>query len=331
MSASTSQRLWQGVRLLGAPLGLGAVVWWVGPQALWAALRGADGRWLAAGLLCALAGNVLAALRWGELVRWLGHAVKPRWSLGVYFQAAAISALLPGAVVGGDLFRVWQLQREGCSSGVAGLSVVLDRLSGLWILLALAALGLFGGLGAPEMERLRDLFQVPAAWSTVWLATGSLTAVLLLPLAVLWALAALAGWGAGAGRRRATALALLQRPGGLRQYLWQAAVSLLVHVCTVSAWVCGAHAFGITLPVWLIAVTTAPILLLASMPVSFGGWGTREAAAVAAWSAFGVAPALAASAAATYGVYALLQTPLALWPRQSRHRIPDGEAGSTPL
>lgn len=327
MSASTSPRLWQVLRLLGAPLGLGAVVWWVGPQALWAALRGADGRWLAAGLLCALAGNVLAALRWGELVRWLGQTVASRWSLGVYFQAAAISALLPGAVVGGDLFRVWQLQRDGGSASVAGLSVVLDRLSGLWILLALAALGLFGGVGAPEMDRLRDLLHVPVAWSTVWLATCSLTAVLLLPLAVLWALA---GWGAGAGRRRATALALLQRPGGLRQYLWQAAVSLLVHVCTVSAWICAAHAFGITLPVWLIAVTTAPILLLASMPVSFGGWGTREAAAVAAWSAFGVAPALAASAAATYGVYALLQAPLALWPRQPRHRTPVGKAGSTP-
>lgn len=307
----------QVLRLLGAPLLLGGVVWWAGPQAIWAALRGADGRWLAGGLLCAFAGNVCAALRWGELARWLGHAVRPRWSMAVYFQAAAINIVLPGAVVGGDLFRAWQLQRDGCPPGAAGLSVVLDRLSGLWILFALAALGLFGGLGTPEMQRLRLLLQVPDAWGTAWLAALLLLAVLILPLGVLLALATLTGRGARPGSRRATAVELLQRPGGLKQYLWQAAASLLVQLFTVGALVCAARAFGIALPAWLIVVTTAPILLLASMPVSFGGWGTREAAAVAGWSMFGISPPLAVAAAATYGVYALLQAPLALWPRPS--------------
>jgi len=309
------------LRLLGAPLLLGGVVWWVGPHAIWAAVRGADGRWLAAGLLCAIAGNVLAALRWGELARWLGHAVSPRWSTAVYFRASAINVLLPGAVVGGDLFRAWQLQRDGCPRGAAGVSVVLDRLSGLWILFALAALGLFGGLDTPEMQRLRLLLQVPDAWGTACLAAVLLFAVLVLPLGVLLALATLAGRGARPGSRRATAVELLQRPEGLKQYLWQAAASLLVHVFTVGAVFCAARAFGVPLPAWLIVVTTAPILLLASMPVSFGGWGTREAAAVAGWSVFGVAPPLAVAAAATYGAYALLQAPLALWPMSSLDKV----------
>ncbi|MBY0468085.1 MAG: flippase-like domain-containing protein [Burkholderiaceae bacterium] len=315
MSVSARQRLGSALRLIGAPLLLGGVIWWAGPQAIWAALRGADGRWLVAGLLCAFAGNVAAAWRWAELARWLGHAVSARWSVAVYFQAAAINALLPGAVIGGDLFRAWQLQRSGCPRGAAGLSVVLDRLSGLWILFALAALGLFGGLDAPEMQRLRVLLHVPDAWGMEALALGVLLAVLVLPLGVLLALATLAGRGARPGSRRAMAVELLQRPGGLNQYLWQAAASLLVQLFTVCAVICAARAFGISLPVWLIAVTTAPILLLASMPVSFGGWGTREAAAVAAWSLFGVAPPLAVAAAAAYGAYALVQAPLALWLR----------------
>lgn len=326
MSVSSRQRLWSVLRLFGAPLLLGGVVWWAGPQAIWAALRQADGRWLAAGLLCAFAGNVVAAWRWGELARWLGHAVSVRWSVAVYFQASAINALLPGAVVGGDLFRAWQLQRQGCPRGAAGLSVVLDRLSGLWILFALAALGLFGGLGTPEMQRLRGLLHVPEAWGTVWLAAALLVAVLALPLGVLFALATLAGRGARPGSRRAAAVELLQRPGGLNQYLWQAVVSLLVHVFTVSALLCAARAFGIGLPAWLIVVTTAPILLLASMPVSFGGWGTREAAAVAGWSVFGVAPALAVAAAATYGIYALLQAPMALWSTASATPVSDRDS-----
>ena len=309
------QRLGSALRLVGAPLLLGGVIWWVGPQAIWAALRDADGRWLMAGLLCAFAGNVAAAWRWGELARWLGHAVHVRWSVAVYLQASAINALLPGAVVGGDLFRAWQLERRGCPRGAAGLSVVLDRLSGLWILFALAALGLFGGVGMPEMQRLRGLLHVPGAWPTEALAAALLVAVLVLPLAVLLTLATLAGRGARPGSRRAAAAGLLQRPGGLSQYLWQAGVSMLVQLMTVSAMICAARAFGMSLPVWLIAVTTAPILLLASMPVSFGGWGTREAAAVAGWSFFGVAPPLAVAAAAAYGTYALLQAPLALWLR----------------
>ena len=326
MSVSTRQRTWQVLRLLGAPLLLGGVVWWAGPQAILAALRGADGRWLVAGLLCAIAANVSAALRWGELARWLGHAVSARWSVAVYFQAAAINALLPGAVVGGDLFRAWQLQRRGCPRGVAGLSVVLDRLSGLWILFALAALGLFGGLDTPEMQRLRVLLHVPDACATGWLATALLVAVLVLPLGVLLALATLAGRGTRPGSRRVTAVELLQRPGGLNQYLWQAAASLLVQLFTVCAVICAARAFGILLPAWLIVVTTAPILLLASMPVTFGGWGTREAAAVAGWSLFGATPALAVAGAAAYGAYALLQAPLALWlrPETGQVREPDG-------
>lgn len=324
MSVSSRQRLWSVLRLFGAPLLLGGVVWWAGPQAIWATLREADARWLAAGLLCAMAGNVAAAWRWGELARWLGHAVGVRWSVAVYFQASAINAVLPGAVVGGDLFRAWQLQRQGCPRGAAGLSVVLDRLSGLWILFALAALGLFGGLGTPEMQRLRGLLHVPEAWGTAWVAAALLVAVLALPLGVLFALATLAGRGARPGSRREAAVGLLQRPGGLNQYLWQAAASLLVQLMTVCAVICAARAFGMALPAWLIAVTTAPILLLASLPVSFGGWGTREAAAVAGWSFFGVAPPLAVAAAAAYGTYALLQAPLALWLR------PVGNPDATP-
>jgi hypothetical protein len=36
---------------------------------------------------------------------------------------------------------------------------------------------------------------------------------------------------------------------------------------------------------------------------------------------FGVAPPLAVAAAATYGVYALLQAPLALWPKPSTDNV----------
>jgi uncharacterized membrane protein YbhN (UPF0104 family) len=322
MSAAR-RRAMQLLRLVGAPVLLGGVVWLAGPRAIWAAVQGADAGWLFAGLVCAVLGNASAALRWAELSRWLGHRVPARWALAVYFKAVAVNALLPGAVVGGDMFRAWQLHRDGCARGAAGLSVVLDRLSGLWILFALSALALLVGAGSSEMDTLRRLLHVPAAWPTPGIALLLLVAVLLLPLGGLVALAAVAGHRAQPGSRRAVAVELLQRPAALQQYLRQAAASFVVQAVSVGALYCAARAFGVQLPGWLIAASAAPIFLLAALPVSFGGWGTREAAAVTGWAAFGVAPALAVGAAAAVGLYALLQAGLGLLPMPSSPPVDD--------
>jgi uncharacterized membrane protein YbhN (UPF0104 family) len=308
------QHVMQLLRLVGAPLLLAAVVWMAGPQAVLAAVRDADVGWLLLGLLSATAGNTSSSLRWSELARWLGHRVRARWAIAVYFRGVAINALLPGAVLGGDMFRAWQLHRDGCPMGAASLSVVLDRLSGLWILFALGALALFAGTGTAEMEILRTRLHIPEAWSTAVIAAALLGTVLLLPLLVLSTLAGVAGYGARAGGRRATAVELLRRPNSFEQYQRQAAASLVVQAFAVGALYCAGRAFGVVLPWWVVAFTAGPIFLFAALPVSFGGWGTREVATVTAWSAFGIAPPLAVAAAAAFGVYALAQSVLAWLP-----------------
>ncbi|MFM9915015.1 MAG: lysylphosphatidylglycerol synthase transmembrane domain-containing protein [Rhizobacter sp.] len=323
MTSVTRQRAMQVLRVVGAPLLLGGVVWMAGPRAIWQAVREADAGWLLAGLVFAMLGNASAALRWAELSRWLGHRVRARWALAVYFKAVAVNALLPGAVVGGDMFRAWQLHRDGCARSLAGMSVVLDRLSGLWILFALSSMALVAGVGTPEMDTLRHVLHVPQAWPTALIASTLLVGVLLAPLACLIALAAVAGHRAAPGSRRAVAVGLLQRPHALEQYLRQAGASLIVQAVSVCALYCAARAFGVHLPGWLIAVTAAPIFLLAALPVSFGGWGTREAATVTGWAAFGVAPALSVGAAAAVGIYALLQAALGLLPLPSAPRASD--------
>ncbi len=312
----------QLVRLVGAPLLLAAVVWLAGPQAVLAAVRGANVGWLLLGLISATAGNTSSSLRWAELARWLGHRVRARWAIAVYFRGVAINALLPGAVLGGDMFRAWQLNRDGCPMAAASLSVVLDRLSGLWILFALGALALFVGLGSPEMDILRTRLHVPEGWPSGLIAAGLLGVVLLLPLLVLSTLAALAGWGAKPGGRRAMAVELLRRPHGFQQYRRQAMASLAVQAFAVGALYCAGRAFGVVLPWWVVAFTAGPIFLFAALPVSFGGWGTREVATVTAWSAFGVAAPLAVAAAAAFGIYALAQATLAWLPIPSTPSVP---------
>ncbi|MCV4676822.1 lysylphosphatidylglycerol synthase domain-containing protein, partial [Escherichia coli] len=72
----------------------------------------------------------------------------------------------------------------------------------------------------------------------------------------------------------------------------------------------GGRAVGLDLPaaVWIAAA--APIFLMAALPVSVGGWGTREAAAGVALAAFGVPAAQAVGAALIYGLYGLAQAAL---------------------
>lgn len=315
----------QAGRLVGAPLLLAAVVWLAGPQAVLAAVRGADIGWLLLGLASATAGNTSSSLRWAELARWLGHPVRAVWAIPVYFRGVAINALLPGAVLGGDMFRAWQLNRDGCPMTAATLSVVLDRLSGLWILFALGALALLVGIGSPSMDVLRARLHVPMTWPTGLIAVALLVLVLLLPLAGLSALAALAGHGATPGGKRAMAVELLRRPRALEQYQRQAAASLVVQAFAVGSLYCAARAFGVVLPWWVVAFTAGPIFLFAALPVSFGGWGTREVAAVTAWSIFGIAAPPTVAAAAAFGIYALVQSMLA-WLPMPAARTPDPTA-----
>jgi len=298
-------RPWQNAaRLAAAPLLLAGVVWLAGPAAVLDAVRRADGAWLLAGLASSLVFNVLSALRWRHLVQWLGHEVSAHWALAVNFRAMALGSVLPGATVGGDLLRAWHLRGHGCPGAAAGMSVVLDRLSGLWMLWALAAAGLAAGAAAPGLQPFQRALGLPAGTSLAPLGLGALGAVLGLPLALMTTWRA-SGRGGGLA-------ALLRRPRPLQAYAWQALASLGAQAFSVASFACAARAFGIGVPMELIAITAAPIFLTASLPISFGGWGTRELATVAAWSALGVAAPQATSASLAFGGYALVQAVLGL-------------------
>lgn len=301
-------------RLALAPALLALVILLAGPRPILESWQQADAGWLLAGLASSLVSNLVAAWRWAALSRWLGHPVPLRWAARTCFRAMAVGTLLPGAVVGGDLFRAWALRRRGCPTAAAGCSVLLDRLSGLWILYALAALGLLISGGDARFQLLRQHLQLPP-WPVPALGLGLFVTVLLLPLLLF------AAWRAsGLAPRR---LALLRQGGALAQYGLQAAGSFVVQGLSVLALVCAARAFHIGLPVGLVAITALPIFLMAALPLGFGGWGTREAAAAAIWSAFGVAAPAAVAASLAFGVYAVLQAGLGLaWIRRTAEPAP---------
>ena len=280
--------------LLGGAL-LVAVIALADPARVLAQLRQAHVGWLLAGLAAAVASNVVSALRWRALARWLGADVSVRDATRWYFQAIGLNALLPGAVLGGDLYRAVVLRRAGQATLASSWSVVLDRVSGLWMLCAI------GGLGAALCaDVLAPWLRLPAgAFAALMLAGTALW------LATPWTLPALLRrWGV---RWLAPLRAAAQRPDFNRQMGWQALASAAVQVLSAAALAAGGLALGVQLPLAAWAFAIAPVFLMAALPVSVGGWGTREAAAVAALAPFGVAAPAAVGVGLIYGVYALAQ------------------------
>ena len=280
--------------LLGLAL-LGAVLALADPARVLAQLRQAHPGWLLAGLAAAVASNVVSALRWRALARWLGADLHVGDASRWYFQAIGLNALLPGAVVGGDVYRAVVLRRAGQDTLASSWSVVLDRVSGLWMLCAI------GGLGAAACaDVLAPWLRLPAGVFIALMLAG--TALwLLLP----WALPALLrrwcpGWLAPL---RTAAL----RPDFGAQLGWQVLASVAVQILSAAALAGGGLALGVQLSPAAWAFAIAPVFLMAALPVSVGGWGTREAAAVAALAPFGVAAPAAVGVGVIYGVYGLAQ------------------------
>ena len=280
--------------LLGGAL-LVAVIALADPARVLAQLRQAHVGWLLAGLAAAVASNVVSALRWRALARWLGADVSVRDATRWYFQAIGLNALLPGAVLGGDVYRAVVLRRAGQATLASSWSVVLDRVSGLWMLCAI------GGLGAALCANvLAPWLRLPAgAFAALMLAGTALW------LATPWTLPALLRrWGV---RWLAPLRAAAQRPDFNRQMGWQALASAAVQVLSAAALAAGGLALGVQLPLAAWAFAIAPVFLMAALPVSVGGWGTREAAAVASLAPFGVAAPAAVGVGVIYGLYQLAQ------------------------
>ena len=280
--------------LLGLVL-LGAVLALADPARVLAQLRQAHVGWLLAGLVAAIASNIVSALRWRALARWLGADLNARDACRWYFQAIGLNALLPGAVVGGDVYRAVVLRRAGQDAAAAGWSVLLDRLSGLWMLCAI------GGLGAAACA------DVLAPWLRL---PGSIFVALLLAGTALWLLLP---WALPALLRRwrprwlAPLATAALRPDFKAQLGWQVLASVAVQLLSAAALAGGGLALGVVQPASVWAWAIAPVFLMAALPVSVGGWGTREAAAVAALAPFGVAAAAAVGVGVIYGVYGLAQ------------------------
>ena len=245
-------------------------------------LRQASPGWLAAALAMLTLQTALSAERWRITAAQLGARFGFRYALGEYYLAQVINQALPGGVLG-DAGRAVRA-REAGGLWAAGQAVIFERLAGQLGLLAWLALGLSLGAASPARP---DWIVIAAA---LLLGCGAIA------LAVGFALS----------RRSDLAQRFLHAIFGRDVWRRQVAASLGTGLCNVAAFAYCAVAVGAPLSP-ATAIILIPIVLFAMvLPLSIGGWGLREGAAVALFPAFGATPDEGLAASVAFGLVLLL-------------------------
>ena len=274
---------------------------------LWFALRDIDysrtaielssARWgmlLLAALVLALQ-PAIGALRWYVIMRRLGAPISPGQSLRLTYLSTFLNQVLPGGV-GGDVIRMWLTFREGHMLSHALNGVALDRIAGFVTLLASAALCVVALDRYPQLKML-ELSLLPIA-ALALAGVGTVMVLDRLPSS-LRRFRPVRGLGSLAKDAR---LLFLSRSGALLVV----ALSVLGNANLCASLFLFMLAFNVPLESSLLAASVAPVILASSLPISVGGWGTREAAMVAMMSALSARPESAILASITFGLAGVL-------------------------
>ena len=258
-------------------------------------LGGAESRWLLAALAISVMGVILSAEKWRGLLNdslipvGLGLAARLYW-IGMFF-----SNFLPTSV-GGDAVRLMLTPAPGRLQYVAG-TILIERLTGFVVLLALSGVGL---ALAPA------LFSMPVLHQALVLLVVGLSIATTLLIAIPAPLGRVLAWATGflpavlqrpvvAARRLTTTVA---RQARRRSSVVRALVLSLPFYATVllAQYFC-LRAVGAEVPPSHVLVLGATVQLTAALPISINGLGIAEGTFVGLYTAMGAVPEVALAAA----------------------------------
>lgn len=248
---------------------------------------------------------VLIGVRWWLLLRQYDSRSTFPSLAGVSWFSVFANQFLP-AGLGGDAVRIYYARRLGNRLGAATASVLMDRILAL-VALVLLVVGL-----APSLPTTIDRRLV--------FALGGLCAVCVVLII-----------GAYLMVRRSWHLTLqsplIQRLMTLTHYVLRTlsyplqtllalSVSITVHLLSFAAFILIARSIGIAVATAPMVAVTALLTFIQIIPISIGGWGVREVAAVSLLGLLGVEPGSALLASLLLGFsYAVASLPgVAMWP-----------------
>lgn len=251
--------------------------------------------WLTLGIALCFVQTAVAALRWQTILRALRLIASTWLVLRVFYVTAFLNSFLPAGLAG-NMIRIWLLRNSSRGLLTVVNSVMIDRM--------VAVLTLFVAATAAQpaiwMKWANTSMTVAVVASTLSLITGVYAVIFIGPRIRLPRL----GWAT-------STLHALSRD--LRSvFLDLSALSGTVAAALVSNLLLIAAAFalgrgldlGLGFADWLVAMPV--VLLVTALPISIGGWGTREIAMVYMLGLFGVPSAQAAAVSIEFGLCSTL-------------------------
>jgi uncharacterized membrane protein YbhN (UPF0104 family) len=294
-------------RLLGAVALLAAVAWVVGPQRLRDSLVGTDPLWFLCALALGIVANIVSALRWAFIARALKLHAPNTALLAMYARGVTSNTLLPGATLSGDALRAFELSRLGNPKIESAVSVAFDRFSGLWVLCVMScAAAALAWMGASDASMASD--RLAPGNQNVLLAYGLMLVGIVVAPFMPWPVRWIRRLPGSLGPRLADLWQRLRDPAsGLKRQLARSLIgSLVVQLLSALALAACARALNVQVPlVWLLAAS-APIFVMAAVPIGVAGFGTRELAAVGVLGLLGVAADRAAATGLLVGLCGVL-------------------------
>jgi len=256
-------------------------------------LKGAEPVWLLAALAALSLQTVLSALRWRLTAAPLGIHLSRIEALREYYLSQVVNQSLPGGVIG-DAGRA--IRARGQAGLLAsGQSVIFERLAGQMGLYAVTAVAFGGTLAVPGGVVWPDWLMAPVM---LFLACG-----LIVPVCAV----ALAGGRGRIGRAVARLWQGMVRCLFARQVIGpQIALSLATALCNLAAFGFCAQAVGHPLTFGAVAAFVPLILLTMLVPLTIGGWGLREGAAVVLFPVAGASAAGGLAASVAFGLMVLV-------------------------
>jgi uncharacterized membrane protein YbhN (UPF0104 family) len=248
----------------------------LGAEPFLAGLRAVDPVSMAAALVIGLVTTVCSAWRWSLVARGLGLALPVREALAECYRSVFLNSVLPAGVLG-DVDRAVRHGRRTGAPARCARAVVTERVIGLAVLVAVAAVVLAGRLPGPG----------PAV-------VGVALVVLVFAIGLT-----------RGPRHHASGPGAARRPAGLGTLRFGAGVAAMSAVALagyLATFLIAARAAGATAPVGELLPVLLLALLAMALPVNVGGWGPREAATAAGFGLVGLGAAQGLSAAVVYGV-----------------------------
>jgi glycosyltransferase 2 family protein len=252
--------------------------------------------WIIAAAFLAIGQVIAAAQRWHYVNSALDIFVSRIETLRILMFGLLIGQVLP-ASIGCDATRAWLIFRAGRKLKEAVAGVVLDRAIGLVVLAAIIAGGFPRLLTGWESSEPVAMVGASAAM----LLVGAALSILLLPRITHLAERFPAGEKIKSVLDAATAALCAPTTLGLVLLL-----SVINHGCSIAIMYLLANGLGASFSVAAAIIFVPPILLASALPISIGGWGIREGAAVILLGQAGLTQAQALAVSVTYAATSLL-------------------------